>query len=797
MNERPHAERDGNLEQASHPAVREIHITDLTKVVLNRWRLVVLLAGLAAGGAYLSGRDAIDQYQSVLTVQVSSRKQVFARMDDIDIDELALRTDPVLSEALVLKTQQLALRVVHAPQLQLQLEMSDPSLFRGDHFYSIAVDSAASVGYYVLQQPGPSGELVLVDEPSGAELWTGTPESVVEGPGFSLRLARPELPSDGIRFRIVTAAEAAAWVRGGISYSVVSQTNAVSISFTSTDRTLVPHVLNQTAIELQQDGKARALGTAQQRIIYIEAELQQRDRELQEKLRELQTFKETQQITNLTAEEQAIVESIRGLERNRQDVLIQISALRDASESTDTLGLEVLNRLAALEGTASNTAVLYQIENLLQLYEARRTLTAGALGLRLDNPQVGALDQRIQSGHAALQAAVRASLLSLEQRRDAFGTEIDTLRAILLTYPGKETRIAQLEIERDILQDTYSYLLGQYQQAQLQAATISHYVEILDGASPASRIGTGLRDKIILGLLVGLLLGLGGAFFLEYLDQTIKSAADVERVLRVPVLGLIPFEASFAGKSGGAQRPVIAITNLAPDHPAVEAFRSLRTNVTFVAAERPIQFLAVTSPGPGEGKSTTTVNLAVALAQSTSKVLLVDGDLRRPVVHRTFQLIAEPGLTDILVGKATIQETIRTEVAPNLDVIPSGPRPPNPSELLGSSAMKEFIAEVRRGYDYIVIDTPPTLPVTDSTVIGAAADAMIVVVRSSETEELAAQRALAHLRRVHTRIAGVVLNGVSRRHEQYYSYYSYGAGSGSRRERSAGKGLRSRLSKLF
>ena len=329
MNERQHTEMDDGFKQVSQPAVREIHITDLTKVVLHRWRLVVLLAGLAAGGAYFSARDAIDQYQSLLTVQVSSRKQVFARMDDIDVDELALRTDPVLSEALVLKTQQLALRVVNSPQLQLRLEMTDPSLFRGEYFNSIVVEPAAPVGYYVLQQPGAPGTYVLLDEYTGTELWSGTQGSAVEGPGFSMQVAQPELPNDGIRFRIVTADEAAAWVRGGISYSVVSQTNAVSIRFTSTDRTLVPHVLNQTALELQQDGKDRAIRTANQRVRYIENELQQRDHELQQKLRELQTFKETQQITNLTAEEQGIVESIRGLERKRQDVLIQISALRD------------------------------------------------------------------------------------------------------------------------------------------------------------------------------------------------------------------------------------------------------------------------------------------------------------------------------------------------------------------------------------------------------------------------------------------------------------------------------------
>jgi tyrosine-protein kinase Etk/Wzc len=457
----------------------------------------------------------------------------------------------------------------------------------------------------------------------------------------------------------------------------------------------------------------------------------------------------------------------------------------------------VLNRLAALESTASNTAVLYQIQNLLQLYEEQRALTAGALGLREDNPRVGAIAQQIHSGHSALRAAVRAALEQFEHRLDAFESEIEDLRSHLLTFPGKETRIAQLEIERDILQDTYSYLLGQYQQAQLQEATISHYVEILDGASPPTRIGAGLREKVILGILVGLILGLGGAFFLEYLDQTIKSSADVERVIGVPVLGLVPLEASFSSKSNGSHRPVVAISELAPEDPAVEAFRSLRTNVTFVAAEQPIQLVAVTSPGPGEGKTTTAANLAAVLAQSTSKVLLVDGDLRRPVLHRTFQLIAEPGLTDILVGDQSVRETVRPDVAPNLDVIPSGTRPPNPSELLGSNAMQQFIAEVRRDYDYIVVDTPPTLPVTDSTVIGATVDAMIVVLKSGETDEQAAQRTLAQLRRVHTRIAGVVLNGISPRHEQYYSYYAYGGMGGSRRERSGGGSFRSRLRRIF
>jgi capsular exopolysaccharide synthesis family protein len=313
--------------------------------------------------------------------------------------------------------------------------------------------------------------------------------------------------------------------------------------------------------------------------------------------------------------------------------------------------------------------------------------------------------------------------------------------------------------------------LGQYQQAQLEEATISPYITILDGASPPVRIGTNLKQKIILGFLVGLLLGLGGAFFLEYLDQTIKSATDIERAVGTPVLGLIPQESKLSdGKSG---RPIVVLSALSPDDPAVEAYRALRTNVTFVGAEKPLQFIAVTSPGPGEGKSTTAANLAMTLAQSGSRTLLVDGDMRRPLQHKAFGLVQDPGITDVLVGSATTREAIRPGVAENLDVLPSGVLPPNPSELLGSGAMKALVTELRREYDYIVIDTPPVLPVTDAAIIATVADGTILVVKSGETEESAIQRAVEQLTRVRARIAGAVLNGITPRHDHYYTYYSY------------------------
>jgi capsular exopolysaccharide synthesis family protein len=207
-----------------------------------------------------------------------------------------------------------------------------------------------------------------------------------------------------------------------------------------------------------------------------------------------------------------------------------------------------------------------------------------------------------------------------------------------------------------------------------------------------------------------------------------------------------------------------------------------------------LQIICVTSPGPGEGKSTTAANLAITLAQQGSHTLLVDADLRRPLVHRAFNLVQEPGLTDVLVASAQLREAVRPNVIPKLDVLPAGALPPNPSELLGSEAMRRLTEQLRSQYDVVIFDSPPTLAVTDATVLGASSDAVILVLRAGETEEIAAQRSLEQLRRVQARVAGTVLNGVEKDRDRYYNYYYYRQHDDTRR---GGKGplasLRERL----
>lgn len=743
---------------------REIHLKDLLVVVRQHWRVVLLVTLLVAGAAWFTGRNAIIQYQSNLTVQVESQKQVLPGIADRAIDELALQTDPIRSEALVLTTQALAENVVRA--LALNISLGDPAVSRATMMRAIVLDSLVEPGQYVLTRAADGWRL---SDAGGALLGRGTFDDRVTGPGFSFA-AVPALEPDRQALTVMPVAQTAAWVRGGLSYGIREGTNAVDIYFTGTDQQLVPRVLNQAAVELREDGARRARDRAAARRAYIERSLARAELDYRSKLREMQQFRESQRVTNLTTEQETLVATIQEVEQTRQLIQVQISTL-DATLADSAGGIETLNRLSAID-LGVNAALQFQINQLLDLYEQRRSVTAGASGLLASNPQLRGLDQRIDETFDALRAAVSATRRQLATRLTALDQNIERLRNQLSQFPGLETRIAQLQLEVRIQEQTTQYLLGQYEAARLQEATISPYVTILDGASPAYRIGTNLRQKIVLGILVGLLLGLAAAFFLEYLDQTIKTSQDIERVLQLPVLGHVPLDGKLASQNG-ARQPITIVTALDADEPATEAYRTLRTNVLFVGAERPLQVVGVTSPGPGEGKSTTAANLAVTLAQNGSRTLLIDADLRRPVVHRAFAITQEPGLTDILIGRVSAREAIRPEVTANLDVLPSGANPPNPSELLGSEAMRALLGEVRRDYDWVLIDTPPVLPVTDATVVATLTDAMVLTLRSGETEEQAAQRASEQLRRVGARLAGTVLNALSVTRNQYYSYYAY------------------------
>lgn len=273
-----------------------------------------------------------------------------------------------------------------------------------------------------------------------------------------------------------------------------------------------------------------------------------------------------------------------------------------------------------------------------------------------------------------------------------------------------------------------------------------------------------VRNLAVAGVL-GLLLGFGVAVLTELLDTTMKSHEDVTKTTGTAVMGSIPFD------PGATKQPLV--TALGTSAPRVEAFRVLRTNLQFVDVDRDSKVFVVTSSVPGEGKTTTAINLAITLAQAGQKILLLEGDLRRPKIADYLHLEGAVGLTTVLVGRIDIDEAIQDHSTPNLSVLTSGAIPPNPSELLQSHAMMEALMDLRDRYDVVIIDAPPLLPVTDAALLTSQSDGALLIVRQGKTTKDQLRHALERLQAVDGRALGVVLTMTS---DGGAGGYGYGVG---------------------
>jgi non-specific protein-tyrosine kinase len=273
------------------------------------------------------------------------------------------------------------------------------------------------------------------------------------------------------------------------------------------------------------------------------------------------------------------------------------------------------------------------------------------------------------------------------------------------------------------------------------------------------------------GLMIGLVLGLGFAFLIDYLDDRIRSKEDVERVARqLPVLGVIP---SVPGWRNRKAARVISLEE--PSSAAAEAYRTLRTSIQFLGLDRPLKLLQVTSPAASEGKSTTLTNLAVALARAGQQVVIVDCDLRRPRMHDFFGLPSDVGFTSVILGDVPLSGALRhVPDVPGLRVLSAGPIPPNPSELLAGRRTVDLFTALQADCDVVLVDSPPVLPVADAASLSTRMDATLVVVNATSTHRKQLARALEILGQVDAPVIGVTVNGVGRSDPGAYGYqYGY------------------------
>jgi polysaccharide biosynthesis transport protein len=323
------------------------------------------------------------------------------------------------------------------------------------------------------------------------------------------------------------------------------------------------------------------------------------------------------------------------------------------------------------------------------------------------------------------------------------------------------SRQTTLQAQLSSWQATYAQLLSNLQQGSTNSLSIVESAPL-----PDSPVGAGTMGNVLVAAAIGFVLSAGAAFLLEYLDDSIKSADDVSHVLSLATVGQI-------APIGGSEYTDKLITMLQPRSPTAEAFRILRTNLQFSVVDQALQTVMLTSSGPSEGKSLTAANLAVVIAQAGAKTLLIDADLRRPTQHEIFQLDNNVGLSLLLLkNPLPVDDILQNSSIENLRIITAGPLPPNPAELLGSKRMAALLDMLKQRADFIVIDSPPILVVSDSLALATHIDATLFVVDAGRTRRGPAQHSKEALAAIGASIAGVVLNRVAQRSDSYAYYYT-------------------------
>jgi capsular exopolysaccharide synthesis family protein len=389
--------------------------------------------------------------------------------------------------------------------------------------------------------------------------------------------------------------------------------------------------------------------------------------------------------------------------------------------------------------------------------------------------QMEAIQKRLDNEINKIIIAIRNDYESTHRREALLRQAFEQQKAKVMEMKEKGIQYNILKREADTNKELYRGILQRMKEAGVSAGITASNIQILDQAElPTKPYKPNKRLNLLLAVVVGLFLGVGLAFFFEYLDNTVKTPEDVEQLIRLPSFGMVP-EISYEGRrrlEKGVSYPVELITFGRPKSMLSEAYRNIRTSLLLSFSEKPPKKIVITSPNPSEGKTTTAINTAIALSQTGAQVLVIDSDMRKPRIHKIFAVENGAGLSSFLSGQGELDSIVKKTNVPNLYYIPAGPIPPNPSELLGSNLFKNMMESLEERFDHIVLDSPPVLGFADSIILSTLVDGVILVVLGGKTPRETLQRAKEVLHQVNAKILGVVINRIDI-HRSDYGYYYY------------------------
>jgi len=577
-----------------------------------------------------------------------------------------------------------------------------------------------------------------------------------------------------------------------IEVNPIRNSRLVDVNFQAKDPALAATIVNTLANAYIDQNLETKLRAVQDAVKWLHSRIEEERKKVEKAEQALLRYKEkhfivtdfSSDVEKITAQKLAQLNTqVVEVESKRVEAETrykQAMALSDTPDMVDSIP-EVLNNELILQIKSMEVELYKRMSELSKRYGQK-------------HPQMVAIESELKTLNKRKTQEVNRVINSLRNEYQVVLAKENSLKAALAKQKKDSLELNQKAIEYGVLRreaesarHMYELLIKRFKETSLTEDMRTGNIRIIDRAEvPEDPVKPKKKLNIFLAIILGLFTGIGLAFFFEYLDNTIKIPEDVKQHLKIPYLGPTPlFSTENKLNLRDDTSPELVTLNY-PRSTASESYRGIRTNIRFSSAESVPQVILITSAGPQEGKTITAANLAVTMAQTDSKVIILDCDMRRPQIHKLFGIAKEHGVSNLLVGSNDAGKAIIHTRIPNLDVIPCGSIPPNPSELLGSTRMVTLLNALRKRYDHILIDSPPSTAVTDAVVLSKSVDGVILVIRAGHTAREIVKNGVAQFGAVGAFILGAVLNGVDMGRDSYYYYqyyyYYYGEDGGRRKK---------------
>ena len=571
-------------------------------------------------------------------------------------------------------------------------------------------------------------------------------------------------------------------LRDALTVEYPEQNRIMYVTFKSPDPQMAADIANAHVDTYVSWTKGQlSLGT-QRASKWLSTELELAEKKLRESETKLIDFQKANDILSVSLEDRQnmisanitrFTEALNDARAKRIQLTETLKRMRkSASEDVTKTPVFGLSETAALESVKSQ----YYLEQN-KFLEVEKEVGPKNIEYQKQKAKVADLLKDLQNEAELAITMVEAQLAVAVGTETAFEGELERHRQEAFQLGPKVIVYNQLVRDKKSSEDKYNILVARLGTSEMSSRLDTINVTPLDRARPPGEpVYPSLRRNVSLSAAVALFLGIGLAFLLAFLDRSIKTLEDVQAAAQLPVLGIIPM----LGESDVPHNDEKSRDLYVFEHPTsrvAECCRALRTNILFSGADRPLKTLVVSSPNPREGKTTSVIYLGTTMAQGGQRVLLIDSDMRRPRLHQSTGVARQMGLSNLIVGEVDYADVIKTTEIPNLYVLPCGPLPPNPAELLMSNRFQVVLEELGRRFDRVLLDSPPLQAVTDAVVLSRHTDGVVLVVKAGKTLREDVTRSARQVAGVDSVVVGVILNELDldkRRDYYYYSYYGYG-----------------------